>query len=124
MYYKNKVHQKIFNKQAERNPCKSSNKYLAAVYLLTADRELWNTAKYEVERKDINFSKLKPKELSAEGYTIFVVAKDIYIGDTHITIKDICDRYLIPDKLFELFVTAIHICRFGCSYTDIKKSFN
>lgn len=58
-------------------------------------------------------SLVNKKSTAVIQYTVFIVAKDIYDGETHITLKDICDRYLIPDKLFELFVTAIHICRLG-----------
>lgn len=124
MYYKNKTHQRIFEEQVNGNPCKCPNEYLAALYLLTADRELWNAAKRVIGRKEIDFPTIRPKEFTTNGYTVFIVAKDIYDGETHITIKDICDRYLVPDKLFELFVTAIHICRLGYTYTGIEKVFN
>lgn len=124
MYYKNKTHQKIFEEQVNGNPCKCPNEYLAALYLLTADRELWRAAKYEIERKVIDFSKIRPKEYTTNNYTVFIVAKDIYHGETHITLKDICDRYLVPDKLFDLFLTAIQICRLGYTYTGIEKVFN
>lgn len=80
--------------------------------------------KYVAERKEIDFSLIKPKKFTTNRYTVFIVAKDIYTDSTHITIKDICDRYLVPDKLFELFVTALHICRFGFAYTGIEKKFN
>ena len=124
MYHKNKTHQRIFEEQVNGNPCKCSNEYLAALYLLTADRELWNSAKRVIGRKEIDFSTIRPIEFTTISYTVFVVAKDIYNGETHITLKDICDRYLISDKLFELFVAAIHICRLGYSYLGIKKVFN
>lgn len=124
MYYKNKTHQRIFEEQVNRNPSKCSNHYLAALYLLTADRVLWNAAKHVIERKEIDFAQIRPKEFTTNGYTVFIVAKDIYDGETHITLKDICDRYLVPDQLFELFVTAIHICRLGYTYIGIVKVFN
>lgn len=72
----------------------------------------------------IDFSKIRPKEYTTNNYTVFIVAKDIYHGETHITLKDICDRYLVPDKLFDLFLTAIQICRLGYTYTGIEKVFN
>ena len=124
MYYKNQTHQRIFEDWITRSPYKCSNKYLAALYLLTADRELWRTVKWDVQRKSINFSLICPKRVSINSYTIFAVAKDIYNGETHITIKDVCDRQLVLDKMFDLFVTAIHICRFGYSYIGINKVFN
>ena len=102
----------------------TAREYLAALYLLTADRDLWRAAKYEIERKVIDFSKIRPKEYTTNNYTVFIVAKDIYDGETHITLKDICDRYLVSDKQFDLFVTAIHICRLGYPYTGITKVFN
>jgi len=124
MYYKNKTHQRIFEEQVDRNPCRCSKEYLAALYLLTADRELWNATKHVIERKEIDFTQIRPKEFATNGYTVYTVAKDIYTGETHITIKDICDRYLVPDKFFALFVTAINICRLGYAYTGIRKLFN
>lgn len=78
MYYKNKTHQRIFEEQVNGNPCKCPNEYLAALYLLTADRDLWRAAKYEIERKVIDFSKIRPKEYTTNNYTVFIVAKDIY----------------------------------------------
>ena len=77
MYYKNKTHQRIFEEQVNGNPCKCPNEYLAALYLLTADRDLWRAAKYEIERKVIDFSKIRPKEYTTNNYTVFIVAKDI-----------------------------------------------
>ena len=114
MYYKNKTHQRIFEEQVNSNSFKCSNEYLAALYLLTADRELWSATKRVIGRK-IDFSKIRPKEYTTNNYTVFVVAKDIYHGGTHITLKEIGDRHLVPDNLFELFLTAIRICRSGRS---------
>jgi hypothetical protein len=124
MRYKNKTHQRIFEEQVNRNPCRCSNEYLAALYLLTADREQWNAAKRVIGRKKIDFAQIRTKKFTTNGYTVFIVAKDIYDGETHITLKDICDRYLVSDKQFDLFVTAIHICRLGYPYTGITKVFN
>lgn len=124
MYYKNKTHQIIFEEQVNGNPCKCPNEYLAALYLLTADREQWNAAKRVIGRKKIDFAQIRTKKFTTNGYTVFIVAKDIYHGETHITLKDICDRYLVPDKLFDLFLTAIQICRLGYTYTGIEKVFN
>ena len=70
MYYKNKTHQIIFEEQVNGNPCKCPNEYLAALYLLTADRDLWRAAKYEIERKVIDFSKIRPKEYTTNNYNL------------------------------------------------------
>ena len=89
MYYKNKTHQKIFEEQLNGNPCKCPNEYLATLYLLTADRDLWRAAKYEIERKVIDFSKIRLKEYTTNNYTVFIVAKDIYHGgNSHSGFKD------------------------------------
>lgn len=124
MYYRNQTHKKIYEEAINRNPCRCPNEYLAAIYLLSANKKLWKATKYVAERKEIDFSLIKPKKFTTNRYTVFIVAKDIYTDSTHITIKDICDRYLVPDKLLELFVTALHICRFGFAYTGIEKKFN
>lgn len=124
VYYKNVIHQQIFENRVNRNPCRCSNKYLAALYLLTANKELWDASKQIIGRKSINFSRIIPKNFTATGYTLFTVAKDIYVGEIHITIKDLCDRQLVSDQLFDLFLSAFYISRLGYAYIGIEKAPN
>lgn len=123
MYYKNKIHQKIFEKKVIGNPCKCPNEYLATLYLLAADQELWMVSKRKIGSKSIDFDEIRPRNFTTNRYTLFLVAKDIYTGEMHITFQDLCNRYLVPDTLFELFITAIHIQRLGYPYIGIEKAF-
>ena len=124
MYYRNTIHQKIFEEQIHRNPCKCPNEYLAALYLLTADKEVWDASRSGIDRKVIDFTKIRHKDFTTYRYAVFIIAKDIYICETHITLKELCDSYLIPDRLFKLIITAIYIGRFGYPYIGIEKAFN
>lgn len=124
MYYRNKAHQKRFEKLMSENSCRCSGGYLAGVYLLTSDEQLWKAVKYLLEEKVIDFSKIYVRDFTTNSYTIFTVAKDIYSGETHITLQDICDEYIVHEKLFNLFITALYICRFGYTYIGIEKVFN
>ena len=38
--------------------------------------------------------------------------------------KELCDKYLISDRYFELIITAMHIRRYGYDYLPIKRTFN
>lgn len=124
MFYKGKVHKIIFESQVNKNNTKNSNNYLAALYLLCAEKELWNVAKYKVTRREINFKAIGCNTLSVYGYTLYKMAQDIYTGSIHLTFRDVCNKYLINDKMFEIFQTALRICREGYSFIEFTKTFN
>lgn len=51
---------------------------MAALYLLSADKKLWQQAKKYIKDDVINFRKFKPQDCSTSEYTLFCVAKDLY----------------------------------------------
>jgi hypothetical protein len=122
MYYKGKMHRKVFEDQVKRNPCKSSDAYWAAVYLLCADKELWRCAQYIVYKKRINFSALRHKGLGENAYALFKTAQDIFTGTTHLPFRDLCNPYVVSDKVFDLIMTALRIARGRCDIDQIKNT--
>lgn len=124
MFYKGKVHKRIFEEQINKNNSKSSNKYLAALYLICAEKKLWNIARPFVTKRKIDFAGIAHYCLSINGYTLFSVAQDIYTGSTHLTFKEIYDKYIIDELMFEMILTALRIARDGYSFVGISKKFN
>jgi len=123
MFYRGKVHQKIFEGEINRKPNKCSNKYLAILYLISADKTLWYNSKYAIEKKRINLDEIKLNGISPYGYSLLRVAQDIATASVHLTFSDLADTYLISDVTFELIITALKIAREGYNYIGIDKAF-
>lgn len=112
MKFRNNAHRTAF---AEAIKCLRRSDYaeLAAVYSLTADGRLWSQVKHCVRHHGILFDQMKPTGNTRSSYALFCVAKDLYLGTTHIALGDLADPELIPPKLFGVICNAIAIRRYG-----------
>lgn len=111
MFFRNEIHKRIFQKQMSKLKGNPSNQYVAAIYLLCADKKLWDFARYTVGAQSIDFNQLEHISLSPHGYTLFRIAQDIYTGTTHIKINELCNRYVVTADIFKLITTAIWLGR-------------
>lgn len=85
----------------------------SALYLLTADRDLWNRASRHITAEGIHFGSMNLNGCSTDEYTLFCAAKDLYHCTRHITISDMTDCTVISSKLFRLICNALTIARYG-----------
>ena len=85
----------------------------SALYLLTADRELWDRVKRHITAEGIHFGSMNINGCSADEYTLFCAAKDLYHCTRHITVSDMSDPTVISGKLFRLICNAMTIARYG-----------
>ena len=115
MYFKEKRHKEQFIKfTKERTGIEYSNTFLAVIYLITADKELWGKSQRAVERDKLNFDKIKLNGISITGYTFCKVAIDIYNGNAdHLGAKDLANRNIISNNVYRVIQQALQICRFG-----------
>ena len=86
---------------------------LAAVYILTADNELWKYMKERCKDGKIEFDGISLFKLTPEQYALFAAAKDLYLDETHLALTDLADNKTLPDKTFMLITKAISIARKG-----------
>lgn len=112
MFFRNEIHKKVFQKQMSKIQGKPSNQYVAAIYLLCADKTLWDFAKHIVGENKMDFKRLEDASLSPRGYTLFRIAQDIYTGTTHVKINELCNRYVVTDHRFIVSVHASHVVDF------------
>lgn len=124
MYYIGKAHRHRFERAVKKNPHKCAKEYLAVLYLLSADYDLWLDTLGVMNDKAIKFSAYKHQDLTVEQYALFRAAQDIYTGSMYINLQDLGDRYSISEKIFEAILVALRIARRGYSYLDIEKPFN
>ncbi|MBQ2725323.1 MAG: hypothetical protein IJF78_06440 [Clostridia bacterium] len=112
MNYYGKKHESDFKQALERiDP--NNLRVLSAVYLLTADTQLWRRVQNQVEKNGIRFDKMTLGSVDEKAYTLFCCAKDLYLGTKHITIGDLADEQLISPKMFGIICNALAIRRFG-----------
>lgn len=85
---------------------KTKRQYLAAIYLLASDEDLWNRAKDHIYRKEICFADMKLKGISTNGYAIYQAAKSMYNENAGVTISELADPTLISETTFKAIIIA------------------
>lgn len=116
--FRSSLHRMLYVNQVKNNSCTCSNQYLSALYLLTADMELWRRVKENVTEKEINLREVDVREISILGYVLLNIASDILYGTSHFALKDMSDTYLFYDRTFLLVIEALRICRYGYETFD------
>lgn len=121
MSYKNEKHRQIFEAAiADKN--KRDYALVSAIYLMTADYKLWQTVKRYAVGNVIRFDKIHLKGTTENGYALFCAAKDLYYGTKHLSISDLADTNIIPNKVFALICNAMAIRRYGLGAIQFTKS--
>lgn len=112
MNYRNEKHRTVFTEVVNRMD-QNNRALMAAVFLLTADYQLWNRVGRYAERNEIHFDKMKQKDSTECAYLLLSAAEDLYHGTSHLIIADLTDANLVSPKMFDLICEAMKIRRFG-----------
>ena len=86
---------------------------LAALFLLTADKNLWLRMQFRITDIVIRFNDVKLTGISETGYCHLCGAKDLYFGSKKLCMNDLSDANIVNTEAFELIITAIAIKRYG-----------
>ena len=113
MIYRDDRHQHIFEKEAVMRPESVSRALLAALYLLTADRNLWSQVRDHISLRRMYVEDMRPKNLTGTSYVYFAAAKDIMSGTRNIQLMEITDPALLSMKSYMILCTALAIRAFG-----------
>ncbi|SEW38001.1 hypothetical protein SAMN05216413_2602 [Ruminococcaceae bacterium KH2T8] len=116
MVFKNKKHaERFFTACAENCISMDDKTFLAAVYLLTCRRKLWDEFKdkvlIETGIPDSAFHKFIPRNAVEEA--LATAAFDIFHISDCICLTDLGDRDEVPDEAFLAICHAIGYLRFG-----------
>ena len=95
------------------NIIQTASRYAAAVFLLSADEELWNIVRRNVLDTGIYFERIRLGSVTLEQYILFHAARDVYQGTKHIRLSELTDRELISDEILKLIVNAFVIEKCG-----------
>ena len=113
MMYRDDRHQRTFEKEAAMRPESISRALLAALYLLTADRNLWSQVKDRISLRRVYVEDMRPKNLTGTSYVYFAAAKDILSGTRNIQLMEIADPALLSMKSYMILCTALAIRAYG-----------
>ena len=119
MIYNNEQHEQHFRKAVLRKGKTYSRRFLAAVYLLTSQKELRDRSHYAISDGTISFEQIPRKNLRLPSLLILIAAQDLYEQRKRIHLTEISDQFLISDREFMLFIEAAMIAREG--YKWIRK---
>lgn len=123
--FRNQSHMTIFEKEIQHYQKQGyilSNRFIAALYILSADCFLWKSAKFNIKPNYIDFDKIEIKGAEPKSYTMFKAAKDIVYKTTTVALSDLIERSVTDNELFMIFLIAMYISRYGidCIETDKK----
>ena len=113
MIYRDERHEHTFEKEVSMRPDSVSRALLAALYLLTADRNLWNQVKDHISLRRVYVEDMRPKNLTGTSYVYFAAAKDILSGTRNIQLMEIADPALLSMKSYMILCTALAIRAYG-----------
>ena len=114
--FKSSLHRKYFTEfisENVENPYAGRNEFIAAVFLLSADKFLWNRSVTALTGYSINFDSINLSGISTEGYALFTAAKGIYRGGADISLNELCDRNLIDDATLLTIFAGVILLRNG-----------
>ena len=113
MIYRDERHEHTFEIEAAMRPNTASRELLAALYLLTADRNLWSQVRDHISLRRVYVEDMRPKNLTGTSYVYFAAAKDILSGTRNIQLMEITDPALLSMKSYMILCTALAIRAYG-----------
>lgn len=96
--------------------------YYTAVYLLTADEDLYKRCSQCFLRSSINFKNVRIQGIGTFGYTLLSYAKKLYGGRNDLPMGELLDEEIIPQEEFTLIVNAMMLNRHGRDIFNISKT--
>lgn len=114
--FKNYFHRRNFMEYVSpKNPEYYSNRceLIAAVFLLSADKLLWERSKKAIARYGVNFDLIDLTGISTEGYALCKAAKTVYNGNSDISLSEFCDWTLLDDPTTLTIFTGVMLRRNG-----------
>ena len=95
--------------------------YYAAMYLLTANEDIFNRTESCFRRYGILFDYASMRDILPHNYTLLSAAKDIYTDGSSVTLSDLAVSEVVDTLAFSLIVNALLIARYGCAVLKISE---
>lgn len=107
--------------EGHRGKMMNSRSYLAAVFLLSADSELWNRVEKNVTDSGIAFSKIQAVGFNEEQNTIIQIAEHLYNGEHFVWYEELVDSEIVSKEKFVNIVNALLIRKYGADIFKMER---
>lgn len=114
--FKNALHRKNFTgyiSPKNTDYYSNRNEFIAAVFLLSADKLLWERSKSAFTSYSVNFGLIDLSGISTEGYALYKAARTVYNGDSDISLSELCDWTLLDDPTALTIFAGVMLRRNG-----------
>lgn len=98
---------------------RSTPAYYAAMYLLTANEDLYRRSKGCFCKQGIRFDGADLRGIPPHDFTLFSAARDIYTDSSGTMVSDLANTEVVDPVAFSLIVNALLIARYGCPVLKI-----
>lgn len=116
MFYRGENHAETFKFEMGFRP-DFDNRYVAALYLLTADTKLWRQVRDQFGTRAVLIGEMRPCRLSGEAYVFYLLARELLCETKAINVMDLADRGLLSARCFQVVTTALFIRGYGLKKT-------
>lgn len=117
MFYRGEEHKNTFEFEMGFRP-DFDNRYIAALYLLTADSKLWRQVRDQFGTRAVLIGEMRPHYLSGEAYVFYLLARELLCETKTINVMDLADRGLLSARCFQVVTTALFIKGYGPKKTE------
>ena len=114
--FRNEIHRKNFESvinKYEKQGAVLTNRFFAALFLVTADSFLWRQTKEFVRPNVIDLSEVDIRGIDTDGYLLYKAAKDMMFKTSKVTASELADKRITNEKCFKAIMNAIIIARYG-----------
>lgn len=99
---------------------RDTNFYYAAMYLLTANDDIYRRTANCFCMHGIEFCYAALKNISPHNYALFMAARDLYENTESITMSDLAEPEIIDPEARRLIINATLIARYGLAAFQIR----
>ncbi len=113
-------HQRMEQRKA-RQGCRRRDTpaYFAALYLLTANEDLYTRTSACFSKQGIEFDYADTRGIAPHDYTLLNAARDIYADSSKVSLNDLALSEIVDTLAFSLIVNALLVARYGCAVLKI-----
>ena len=98
-----------------------NSRWLATVYLLSAQASLWRKTLFAVRPDQIDFALVRLGESAVQEYVLYRAAKGICTGTLGTTSEELADPELVNDETLLLILNAAVLARYGPEVMNIGR---
>ena len=99
-----------------------NSRWLATVYLLSAQASLWRKTLFAVRPDQIDFALVRLGESTVQEYVLYRAAKGICTGTLGATSEELADPELVSDETLLLILNAAALARYGPEVMNVGRA--